>query len=239
MASTYEYVGSELELFSHAVNWKAYLRDQMGPYVRGDVLEVGAGIGGTTEVLCNADYSSWTCLEPDERLAGMLRERKEAGVIPTPAEFSIEVGTTEGLHTARSFDAILYVDVLEHIADDVAEVRCSAELLRPQGNLIVLAPAHEWLYSPFDAAIGHVRRYDRRSLGKLAPPELRLCRVRYLDSIGLFASLSNRWLLRAKLPGIRQIRFWDRVMVPCSRPLDWLLRYRWGKSLLAVWERVD
>ena len=238
MASTYEYVGSELELFSHAVNWKAYLRKQIRPYVHGDVLEVGAGIGATTQVLCNAEYSSWTCLEPDEHLAATLRERVQAGLIATPAEFCIETGTTSGLEATRSYDAILYVDVLEHIADDFAEMRRSVDLLRPHGRLIVLAPAHQWLYSPFDAAIGHCRRYDGNSLGKLATPELRLRRIRYLDSVGLFASLANRWLLRARMPGARQIRIWDRVLVPCSRPLDWLLRYRWGKSLLVVWERA-
>ena len=50
-ASANAYVGTELELFQDAVRWKAYVRRTLAPYVRGDVLEVGAGIGGTTRSL--------------------------------------------------------------------------------------------------------------------------------------------------------------------------------------------
>jgi hypothetical protein len=43
-----KYCGSELELFSMAINWKRYLAATVSRYVRGSVLEVGAGIGGST-----------------------------------------------------------------------------------------------------------------------------------------------------------------------------------------------
>ena len=46
--SDYTYVGSELELFATAPRWKAYLHRQIAPYPGPEVLEVGAGIGGTT-----------------------------------------------------------------------------------------------------------------------------------------------------------------------------------------------
>ena len=44
----YEYQGDELALFQHATNWKGYFKQQIAPYFTGDVLEVGAGLGGTT-----------------------------------------------------------------------------------------------------------------------------------------------------------------------------------------------
>ncbi len=53
-----EYQGKELELFERAENWKRYFASFMSPYIRGDVLEVGAGIGGTTKVLCNGQQSN-------------------------------------------------------------------------------------------------------------------------------------------------------------------------------------
>jgi hypothetical protein len=111
--------------------------------------------------------------------------------------------------------------------------------LRSGGSLCVLSPAHPWLFSEFDARIGHHRRYSRAALVALTPPRTRLRLVRYLDSVGLGASLANRLLLRSPKPTRSQILFWDRLMVPLSRPLDWLLRYRLGKSILAVWERAD
>ena len=127
------------------------------------------------------------------------------------------------------------MDVLEHIQDDRAELERAAEHLHPGGRLIVLAPAHMLLYSPFDRAIGHHRRYDARSLPGVVPRELRREGLWYLDALGYLASLANRLLLRQDLPSSRQIRFWDRLLVPCSRPLDWVLRYRFGRSILGVW----
>jgi hypothetical protein len=52
------------------------------------------------------------------------------------------------------------------------------------------------------------------------------------------ASLANRALLRQALPSSRQIAVWDRVMIPASRVLDPLLAYSFGRSVLAVYERV-
>ena len=55
------YIGTELELFAEARNWKSYLKRHFEPFIRGDVLEVGAGIGSTTAVLANSAARSWLC----------------------------------------------------------------------------------------------------------------------------------------------------------------------------------
>ena len=88
------------------------------------------------------------------------------------------------------------------------------------------------------AAIGHVRRYDRRSLRRAVPSTLAVERIVYLDSVGMLASLGNRLLLRAALPTRGQIAFWDRWMVPLSRRLDPLLGRRFGKTIVAVLRRA-
>jgi hypothetical protein len=145
------------------------------------------------------------------------------------------------LNPTEQFDAILYIDVLEHIADDADEMRRAAAHLREGGRCIVLSPAHQWLFSEFDAAIGHHRRYSRKSLkaaGK-GVDSLRLERLCYLDSCGLLASTANRLLLRQSMPGLRQILFWDRFLVRGSRLLDPLLFYGAGKSVLGVWTRRE
>ena len=137
------------------------------------------------------------------------------------------------------FDSILYIDVLEHIELDAAELTQATQHLKPLGHLIVLSPAHQWLYSPFDARIGHFRRYNRRSLTRITPSAARLVLVRYLDSVGLCASVANRVILRQSLPTPAQVLFWDRRMITVSRVLDPLLNYLVGKSILAVWRRKE
>jgi SAM-dependent methyltransferase len=229
------YVGSELEVFAEAARWKSYWSEHVAPHVRGDVLEVGAGIGSNTRVLRGAGQGRWVCLEPDGTLAARINEAVGSGSIEPPCE--VLTGTLADLAAVPAFDAILYLDVLEHIEDDRREVARAASLLRPGGVLVVLAPAWPWLFSEFDHAIGHHRRYTRDALIRLAPPGLVREQLIMLDSLGLLASAANKLLLRRSQPTLANIRFWDRILVRGSRRVDALLRYRWGRSLLAVWRR--
>ena len=57
-----------------------------------------------------------------------------------------------------------------------------------------------------------------------------------LDSAGLFASVANRLVLRESVPSLRQVLFWDRVLVPFSRWVDRLTQYSFGRTVLAVWQ---
>jgi SAM-dependent methyltransferase len=232
---TASYAGTELMLFASASRWKSYLASRVRPYLGQRVLEVGAGIGGTTPFLYSGQQA-WVCLEPDPALLEVLAQKIAAGQLP--AACAARLGTLADLAPQECFDALLYVDVLEHIADDRQELHRAAAHLSPGGHLIVVAPAHQFLYTPFDRAIGHFRRYDRRSLLQAAPGDLRRVRMCYLDSAGVLASLANRLLLRQSEPSRRQIDIWDRVLVRCSRWLDPVLGYRLGKSILAVWQRM-
>jgi SAM-dependent methyltransferase len=229
------YVGGELQLFAQARNWKHYWGETIREFIRGAVLEVGAGIGGTTACLCTGAEPEWLCLEPDSDMAETLRRRIADGGLP--ANCRVVQGAIADLEPDRMFDAILYVDVLEHIEDDRAELAAASRRLRVGGNLIVLAPAHQFLFSPFDAAIGHYRRYNRDSLTKLKPPGVELLAAFYLDSAGLLASLSNALLLRAGMPTESQIHLWDSYLVPLSRRIDRLLGRSLGKTVIAVWRR--
>ena len=226
----FKYAGSELGLFEKARNWKKYWRTQIAGFVRGEVLEVGAGIGANTLTLAGLEYERWTCLEPDAALASRI-------VLPPGGRHQRAAGTIGDLPAEAQFDAILYIDVLEHIEDDRAEVARAAARLKPGGTLIVLAPAHPILFTPFDAAIGHLRRYTRASLHEAAPTTLRLEKLVYLDAAGMLASAANRLLLQSSMPTERQILTWDRLLVPVSRLIDPILAGRAGKSVLAVWRR--
>lgn len=235
-AADFKYVGNELELFARVVNWKSYFTSKLRPYIRGAVLEVGAGLGETTLALARSGkFDDWTCLEPDPSLAANIRDKIASGKLP--AACRLVQGFLSDLPRDRAFDTIIYVDVMEHIADDQAEFAVASQYLAPGGRLIVVSPAHMWLYSPFDEAIGHFRRYNRRTVGKLCAPGVHLERVFYLDSIGLAASLANRLLLKQSVPTPGQLRVWDGLLIPLSRIADALLGYRFGKQIVAVWER--
>ena len=198
---------------------------------------MGAGLGATTAVLCDGTQRRWLCLEADREMARRLESEIGAGRLP--ACCGAMAGIVADLPADARFDAVVYIDVLEHIESDAHELAGAAQRLERGGALIVVAPAHGWLYSPFDAAIGHHRRYTKRSLTEAVPTWLEPVTLVYLDSAGLLASAANRALLRRKLPTARQIATWDGLMIPVSRWLDPWLRFGVGKSVLGIWRARD
>jgi SAM-dependent methyltransferase len=227
------YVGGELDLFFLARNWKRYVKAEIGKYLVGDVLEVGAGIGGTTTAMHDGTVDRWVCLEPDVRNAKRLKNL--IGESSDPAAPHVIVGSLRSLAERPSFDCVLYVDVLEHIRDDDLQIKKAARLVRNGGHIVVLCPAHQWLFSEFDKSIGHLRRYDKRCLRSLMPAGWIEKKMAYLDSIGVLLSLGNVLALRRSMPSPLQIAIWDRLCVPLSRITDRLLFGAVGKSVLAVW----
>lgn len=237
MAETVEssYLGGELDLFALATNWKSYVKAAIGKYLVGNVLEVGAGIGGTTAALNDGTACRWMCLEPDPVQAKRLRTVVAKHCAPSST--NVVAGSLRTLAERPFFDCVLYMDVLEHIADDRAQIEMAAKLVRRKGYIVILSPAHQWLFSEFDKSIGHLRRYNKRSLRSLLPLGWVEQKCVYLDCVGVLLSLGNVLALRQALPTRSQIAFWDSVCVPISRLVDRLLRGNFGKSVLAVWQK--
>jgi SAM-dependent methyltransferase len=230
-AAEYSYVGSELELFIKATNWKKYWAGRVRPFVRGNVLDVGAGLGATFDYLGEA-AAQWTCLEPDAALCDELRKR--LGSHPQPPH--VVCGTLEAVRPDERFDTIVYIDVLEHIDHDREQAQAAAEHLNPGGSLIVLSPALPFLFSPFDSSVGHFRRYTAKSLEAVKPTGMTVKDWFYLDGVGVLASLFAR-VTKRSAPTQAQIATWDKTIVPVSRVTDALTSRLFGRTIVMVWSK--
>lgn len=229
--NTSEYLGGELELFQYASNWKKYFSKQISPHIKGDVIEVGAGIGANTEFLFNSKISSWTCLEPDSKLASEIPS-KASNII---SKINIVIGTIESIENAK-FDTIIYIDVLEHIKDSRLEIQRAKQRLKINGKLIILVPAYNFLFNEFDKQVGHYRRYNKHLLLSEVNSTLKCKRLFYLDSFGFFASVANKYFLKKTLPSSSNINFWDKILIRISKPMDFITFKSFGKSLIGIFE---
>jgi SAM-dependent methyltransferase len=116
------------------------------------ILDVGCGDGLFFEAL--GRFGAVEGLEPDAGVLTDPRWRPRIRVAPLGPDLRVE----------EPYDLILLLDVLEHIADDVAALAAARRALRPGGHVLVTVPALPWLWSRHDEANQHHRRYGPRSL---------------------------------------------------------------------------
>ena len=136
----------------------------------------------------------------------------------------------------NKYDCILYADVLEHIKLDRLEILTASKYLKKGGRLIIMSPSHNFVYSDFDKAVNHYRRYNKKMLVKLKPSNLFVEKCYYLDSLGLILLIINKFFLK-KMPKYKDIYFWDRFIVPISIFIDAITFYIFGKSIVCVFQK--
>jgi SAM-dependent methyltransferase len=118
--------------------------------VQGPLFDIGGGNGGMAQAL--AEDGMEVCLvEPGETAVANARGKGLANLVCATFEAA---GFRPG-----TLPAVGLFDVLEHIEDHQGFLRALRTAMRPRARLFVSVPAHAWLWSPFDAAVGHYRRY--------------------------------------------------------------------------------
>lgn len=210
------------------------------PWLGHRVLEVGAGVGHITTELAR-HCREVVALEPTPDLYHQLHGRTDALPNVTCHRQTLdEFGTSSAQQTTGTvdpkFDTVVYINVLEHINDHIGELSRARAFLNPGGRVLIVVPAHQWLYSKVDRLTGHFRRYSKQSLGvAIQTSGLRTAAMRFFDSVGLIPYLViYRWLQSTATEGTNATVY-SRVILPLSYVLYKLSRGRLiGKNLVAI-----
>ena len=213
-----------------AKNYRAALLRELGPYLEGNVVEVGAGIGQiTADLRCIPSITRLCSIEPDVGFCERIR-----GKFP---DHDLVVGTIADLKCRDGWNSILSVNVLEHIEADEAELHSYFRLLEvSQGRLCLFVPARPEIYAPIDRDFGHFRRYTRPELrSKLERAGFVIKQMRYYNLIGYFAWWMNFCLLRKRSFAPKIVSIFDRRIFPY---VHWAETHvsapPFGQSLLVV-----
>jgi SAM-dependent methyltransferase len=227
-----QYFGKDLEAMSFARNYHEWIARELQPYLGRSVAEVGAGVGSFSQLLLGSGIDSLTAYEPSQNMFPAL----QAALQGEPRASAIhgffgEAGETE------MFDSVVYVNVLEHVEDDAAELRRMRAAVRPKGHVLIFVPALSWLYSPLDRQVGHFRRYHRAPLVRLvADAGLSVVSARYFDFFGILPWYVNFVLLKNEIGGA-SVSLYDRLVVPVASVLERAVTPPVGKNLLLVAQR--
>jgi glycosyltransferase involved in cell wall biosynthesis len=220
---------------SRAERYNRWLFQQILPWMGQRVLEVGAGIGSFTRHLTGRDLVVATELNPRYlRILGNTFERHtRVEVMPLDlADFD------PAPLAARKLDTIVCLNVLEHIEDDRGVLRRLHDSLAPGGCLVLLVPAHQWLYGSIDRAIDHYRRYEPAGLiAKLKEAGFHVEHTQFFNQLGVAGWwLNGKVLRRTQVPGL-QLRL-QNLLVPILRA-EAHVPLPFGLSLVAVGRRAS
>jgi glycosyltransferase involved in cell wall biosynthesis len=212
--------GSEILLrLNRAPRFSRWMADVIRPYVGSHVLEIGAGIGNLTLHLVPRNAYWATDLNP-EYLGTLERLRTNR---PYLRIARVDATDASSFPAGQSFDTVIFLNVLEHLADDAGALRNVYAALENGGTAVVLVPSGPKLFGTLDEVLGHCRRYTEEQLiavGQAAGFQFQ--RVLKFNRTGVIAWWLNGKILRRTTFGMAQIRLLN-LLTPVFRVLDpWL-----------------
>ncbi len=205
----------EFAALDKACNYRKSLIRNFGNHLAGNVIEVGAGIGQTTAELKKIPaITQLVSIEPDPRFCDRLRA--------TFPGHKIVCGTIADLEDNEIWNAIISVNVLEHIEADARELTFYHRLLsHKKGMLCLFVPARPEIYAPIDRDFGHYRRYTRPQLRqKLESAGFQILQLRYHNFFGYFAWWLNFRMLRNRRFDSHSVWVFDRLIFPVTNACE-------------------
>jgi 2-polyprenyl-3-methyl-5-hydroxy-6-metoxy-1,4-benzoquinol methylase len=231
------YAADDLETMQQARRYATHVFGLFRPHIGPRVLEIGCGIGTMTEALLAV--AEWVvAIEPNANCAAAARK-----VLGSHPRFSLRTCRLEDCDpvelASHRFDTVFCINVLEHIADDVAALRMFRDTLVPGGRVLIFTPALPAVYGPLDAEMGHHRRFTKRSLSRaFSAAGLEVLMLRYTNPIGLIGWAFNTYVTKAQAHSLTQIRLFEWFVAPWALPLERLVVPFIGLSLVAVGRRA-
>ena len=229
------YASSDLEALLVLRRYRDWILDEFRPYLQGNAAEIGAGIGSYSEEILQS-VATLDLVEPSsigvERLTAAFARNGRIKLIPSTAEQWLADSRPE------SYDSVVMINVLEHIADDESTLAGLRRVLRPDGHLLLFVPALMLLFSRLDTLLGHYRRYHLPALRKKVEAAGFVIRsARYFDVLG-----TAPWLVVNRMFGATEFSpgaaaFYDAVGVPLTRTLERVVTPPFGKNVLLIAQR--
>ncbi len=229
-----ERVRPALSVQDHMPRYSRYVFNQVRPFLKGAICEVGSGLGRFTQYLAN--YERVTALEPDGSMHMSALQSSAHQLNINHVHCSLEDCPNDKV-AAGAYGTVMCLNLLEYIKYDITALEIMGELLCESGHLIVVVPAVRRLYGRLDRAQGRLRRYTRRVLeAAFHEAGLEVTRSFYFNLPGMFACWPLSRLLKRQTIPLGLAHFCDRL-VPLIETTERFARPPLGLSLLMVAKR--
>ena len=219
-----------LDILDESENYNRWTYDLIRGYLRGNILEVGCGIGKITRFLLRSDRK---VLSIDLNKGHLARNRKRFKNNKNFRAIFHDISLKNGGLIKKKFDTIVCLNVLHHIKNQDRALRNMNWLLK-EGRLILLEPALPGIYGTLDANEGCLRRYTKKSINDiLAKNGFIVENCRYTNMVGATGWFVNSRILKRDILSVSQTRFYDK-MVPLISFIERMIHPPIGLSLMCV-----
>ena len=228
----FEYTGCDLDVMSIAENYNRWILNCFHPYVCDNIIEVGAGQGTMSQLIAEQCKHLIT-IEPDENNCRIIREKlKDFQHTETFYGF-----LSDFPKDAQMANNIMYINVLEHIEDEIAELTMAKQLLSEnKGYLLIFVPALQTLYGAIDKQVGHYRRYSKKYLTDLLENKLdmKIIKIKYFDIVGVLPWYILSCVLKLTGQNPTTVKIYDKFVVPVMSRIEKHLPMPIGKNIYAI-----
>ncbi|MDP3973625.1 MAG: class I SAM-dependent methyltransferase [Candidatus Daviesbacteria bacterium] len=215
-----------LESMSQAVWYNRWTLDKFKKYLKGDILEVGCGIGNFTDSL--NEYGEIYAIDIDNSYINKVKE-----LVYGRAGFG-DIETGEYFFKDKKFDTIVCLNVLEHIQKDEVAVKNLYKLLKDEGHLILLVPVHPFMFGKIDESIGHFRRYTKEKIiQEINDAGFKIILSRKLNFLGAIGWWLAQKVFKEKTIKESNIQIFN-ILAPLVLPLEDIIEPPLGTSILVI-----
>jgi SAM-dependent methyltransferase len=229
-----EYGTETLEVISAANRFNRWMYETIKPHCKGNILEIGSGIGNITRYFAE-EGAEITLSDFDDSYFPRLEE--QFGQYPNMKgiyriDFSDKQLAIKYPELIEQFDTVFALNVVEHIEDHLQALKNARLLLKKGGNVVILVPAFQSLFNGFDRQLGHYRRYTESSLKNLLEAaDFDVVHTRYFNFIGALGWYFSGNILKKKMIPEGQMKLYD-TLVPVWKVVDLFTRRMAGISVI-------
>ena len=217
-----------LESMSQAVWYNRWTLNKFKKYLKGNILEVGCGIGNFTKELLSFGQVFAIDINEDyvQKVSRLVKDKGRIGL------GNIENG--KYFFDDQKFDNVVSLNVLEHIKKDKQALKNLFNLLESDGYLILLVPTHPNLFGEIDKSIGHFRRYHKDELlYKLKEVGFFVISSRRLNFLGAIGWWLAQKVFKEKTIKESNIQIFN-ILAPLVLPLEDIIEPPLGTSILVI-----
>lgn len=221
-----------------AQDFTDWMYQEIKPYLAGNILEVGSGIGTYSEkVIKDFPESNIVLSDIDQEYVDNLsaKYRNKNSIEVAKLDLNNKTDFENLSRLDKKINSIYALNVLEHVKNDILALNSLYDLLEPGGRVVVLVPAHKFLYNCIDKGVGHYRRYTKREVErKIRKTKFKMEKFFYFNSLSILGWYVNGNILKKSIVSEGAIGFFNKFVPYLKFFEKYILRKKLGISLIFI-----